>query len=143
MPDVTLRYPEFMFRPGPFMHEVKVDRITTMELVASTVAEHLSCADYDDKPILLAPTEIDVYMVPYKTEYVHMHGAPVQLTIIGYDFPSRMDNRKDRLTAIRDILHDHLAELDVATGFVGRLDRDPIEKLVSVQFIPIPDGCFV
>lgn len=143
MPDVTLRYPEFMFRPGPFTHEVKVDRISTMRFVATIVAEHLSCADYDDKPAPLSPEEIDILMVPYGIDYVHMHGAPVQLTIIGYNFPSRMKNRKERLTAIRDILHEQLALLDVANGFVGRLDRGEIERLVSVQFIPIPDDCFV
>ena len=143
MPDVQLRFPRFMFARTGFGHGTAANDDTMADLIAATVAEFFDCDDYDGHPLSLTPSKVDVYMIPYNDGLMRTQGAPVFLQIIGYDYPTRMANRKDRLTSIKGVLNDFLLELNIETRFVPDLDYEADNDLIGVTFIPIQDDCYV
>jgi hypothetical protein len=125
MPDVKVRYPRTM---------LFTSKREMQDLVATSVAEFLSCEDYKDEPMLLSQKDIDVHLMPYERGQVSPQGMVVFVEIIGYDYPSRMEKIKDHLTSIKE---------DLAIFLVERANSPFDPKKITVCFIPIPDGCWV
>lgn len=100
------------------------DKTSFMNDAAAVVAHALDCSNYDGEGIGLLPEHIDVFLVPHRSDDVTI-GAHLVVEIIGYDYPDRMHNIRERLTTIKQGIRD-------ITG-LG----------VSVSFIAIGEGCWV
>jgi len=134
MPDVRVCIPHTLF------HGVVKDRRNEVRKafpvnLAHAVAKALKCADSNGEPSIIDYTDIDVYVMSYKSGEVSIYGPPVLITIVGYDYPERMANIKDRLTTIQKWVTGFLTN---AAYF--KADGAP---LATVSFIPIPEGCWV
>ena len=133
MPDVKVRVPHDLFDRVTEEHREEI-RSVFIEMVAAAVAHHLSCLDYNNEDMALEPSHIDVHLITYDQRDVWMHGAPVLIEITGYDYPTRMEDIRERLAAIRHA---------VASFMVNRAFYRREGKQASVSYVPIPDGCWV
>ena len=133
MPDVKVRVPLNLFWRCKDVNHIQIRSDFVTHLAWVTAAE-LRCVDYESKDVNLAPTDIDVHIISYPPHDVYIHGAPVLVEISAYNYPSRMDNIQDRLAAIQRAATSFLTER-------AHVKHDG--KLVSVAYVPIPDGCWV
>ena len=139
MPEASILHPARTFQRA----EPKAIFIRS---VATIVAHHMDGHDYGGELLYLSPDHVDVILTSYEQDDVRL-GSTFVVRITGYDYPQRMLVIRDILTAISADIEKTLTDLHSLVSLVRNDSMAPRigiagQKLVTVTFVPIGEGCW-